>query len=129
MQIRSLVIRYKTFSAVVAIATLGIILLLAGPKTAANIIFGVTSVFVLLPIVVDMVRSILKKEYGLDILAVTAITASLALGEFLAAIVIVLMLTGGEALEDYAQERAKKESYRNKKRSFYERSGKVINIT
>lgn len=56
-----------------------------------------------------MIKSIINKNYGLDILAVTAVVSALALGEYLAAMVIIIMLTGGEALEDYAQERAKKE--------------------
>lgn len=47
--------------------------------------------------------------WGLDILAVTAIIATLIIGEYWASLVIVLMLTGGEALEDYAEGRAERE--------------------
>jgi heavy metal translocating P-type ATPase len=47
--------------------------------------------------------------YGIDILALTAIITSVILRQYWAAIVIVLMLTGGEALEDYAEHRSKKE--------------------
>ncbi|MGX1694781.1 heavy metal translocating P-type ATPase [Microbacterium keratanolyticum] len=53
-----------------------------------------------------MLRDILRGHYGLDILAVVAMVATLAVGEYIAALVIVLMLSGGEALEDYAQRRA-----------------------
>lgn len=56
-----------------------------------------------------MVRELRAGTFGIDILAVTAIVASVAVGEYWAAIVIVLMLTGGEALEDYAANRAKRD--------------------
>lgn len=106
---KSLILRYKTFCAVIVILIFGLILYALGQKIFANWLYALTSLYVLAPIVIDMGKSIAKKEYGLDLLAVTAVVAALALGEFLAAIVIISMLTGGEALEDYAQERAKKE--------------------
>ena len=56
-----------------------------------------------------MVRELRRGTFGVDILAVTAIVASVVVGEYWAAIVIVLMLTGGEALEDYAANRAKRD--------------------
>lgn len=58
---------------------------------------------------IRMVRSLLARHVGLDILAVTAIFATLAVGEYWASIIIVLMLTGGEALEDAAAHRAKRQ--------------------
>jgi heavy metal translocating P-type ATPase len=58
---------------------------------------------------VRMVRSLLARHVGLDVLAVTAIFATLAVGEYWASIIIVLMLTGGEALEDAAAHRAKRQ--------------------
>ena len=65
--------------------------------------------FVILLTVIDMVKQLLRREFGLDILAVVAMTASLAVGEYLAASIIALMLTGGEALEDYAAARARRD--------------------
>jgi len=56
-----------------------------------------------------MIRRLLRREFGLDVLAVTAIIATVLVGEFWASIVIVLMLTGGEALEDFAAGRAQRE--------------------
>ena len=56
-----------------------------------------------------MVSELRRGAFGIDILAVTAIVASVLVGEYWAAIVIVLMLTGGEALEDYAANRAKRD--------------------
>jgi cation transport ATPase len=56
-----------------------------------------------------MVRDVLRGHVGLDILAVVAMVATLAVGEYVAALIIVLMLSGGEALEDFAGRRAKKD--------------------
>jgi heavy metal translocating P-type ATPase len=73
---------------------------------------GVLAVFTLAIAVrsgVSMVRSMLKGHIGLDVLAVTAIIATVVVGEFWASLVIVVMLTGGEALEDYAAGRAERE--------------------
>lgn len=53
-----------------------------------------------------MIRDVLGGHVGLDVLAVVAMVATLCVGEFVAALIIVLMLAGGEALEDYAARRA-----------------------
>ena len=58
---------------------------------------------------IGMVRDVMRGHVGLDVLAVVAMVATLAVGEYVAALIIVLMLSGGEALEDYAGRRAKKE--------------------
>lgn len=58
---------------------------------------------------VGMVRDVLHGHVGLDILAVVAMVATLAVGEYIAALIIVLMLSGGEALEDFAGRRAKRD--------------------
>jgi len=72
----------------------------------AIIIWGV---FVAITLFVDMVKTLRSGRYGVDILAITAIGACIAVGQFWAALIIVLMLTGGETLEDYAQSRAQRE--------------------
>ncbi|MDN3443813.1 heavy metal translocating P-type ATPase [Microbacterium sp. APC 3901] len=56
-----------------------------------------------------MVRDVLRGHVGLDILAVVAMVATLAVGEYIAALIIVLMLSGGEALEQVAGRRAKRD--------------------
>ena len=58
---------------------------------------------------VGMIRDVLKGHVGLDILAVVAMVATLAVDEYVASLIIVLMLSGGEALEDFAQRRAKRD--------------------
>jgi Zn2+/Cd2+-exporting ATPase len=52
------------------------------------------------------IRTLLGGVFGIDLLATVAIIASIALGENLAAVVVVLMLGGGEILEEYISGRA-----------------------
>jgi heavy metal translocating P-type ATPase len=55
-----------------------------------------------LPLLYDLLRKLLKREFGSDLLAGISIVTSVLLGEYLAGSIIVLMLSGGEALENYA---------------------------
>ena len=55
---------------------------------------------------VEMVRDLLGGHWGLDVLAVIAMIATLVVAEYLAGLIIALMLTGGEALEALAERRA-----------------------
>jgi heavy metal translocating P-type ATPase len=69
---------------------------------------GVTGV-VLVPTVISVVRGLLRRETGVDVIAVLAMVAALMLGEFLVGAIISVMLTGGTALERYAVARARRE--------------------
>ncbi len=55
-----------------------------------------------LPLLYDLLRKLLKREFGSDLLGGISIITSVLLGEYLAGSIIVLMLAGGEALESYA---------------------------
>ncbi len=57
----------------------------------------------------DMFQALKAGHWGLDILAVVAMVATLAVEEYLAGMIIALMLTGGEALEAMAAGRASRE--------------------
>ncbi len=54
------------------------------------------------PLIYDLLRKLLKREFGSDLLGGISIITSALLGEYLAGSIIVLMLAGGEALESYA---------------------------
>jgi heavy metal translocating P-type ATPase len=54
------------------------------------------------PLLHDLLRNLLKREFGSDLLGGVAIVTSVVLGEYLAGAIIVLMLAGGDALEGYA---------------------------
>ena len=55
-----------------------------------------------LPLLNDLLRKFLKREFGSDLLGGISVITSILLGEYLAGSIIVLMLSGGEALESYA---------------------------
>lgn len=55
-----------------------------------------------LPLLYDLTRKLLRREFGSDLLGGISIITSILLGEYLAGSIIVLMLAGGEALENYA---------------------------
>ena len=55
-----------------------------------------------LPLVYDLTLKLFRREFGSDLLAGISIVTSVILGEYLAGTLVVLMLSGGEALEDYA---------------------------
>ncbi len=82
---------------------------IAGLNTVANIILAAAAILNVIPLIWGMIQDIRHGTYGVDILAATAIITSVVLGEYWAGMIIVLMLTGGEALEDYAENRAKTE--------------------
>lgn len=58
------------------------------------------------PLVFELGRKALRAEFGSDLLAGISIVTSLFLNEYLAGTLVVLMLSGGEALERYAVRRA-----------------------
>jgi len=55
-----------------------------------------------IPLLYELLRRVMKREFGSDLLGGISIVTSLLLGEYLAGSIIVLMLSGGEALESYA---------------------------
>jgi heavy metal translocating P-type ATPase len=58
------------------------------------------------PVVWRTLRGIASGRFAADLVAMLAIVAALPLGQPLAGLIVVLMQTGGEALERYAQGRA-----------------------
>lgn len=71
----------------------------------AYLVIGIT----LLISLVDMFKTLKAGQWGLDVLAVVAMIATLVVEEYLAGMIIALMLTGGEALEDMAAKKASRE--------------------
>ncbi len=59
-----------------------------------------------IPLLIRIVRQALARDLGTDLLAGVSIVASLWMGEYLAGSVIVLMFSGGHALEQWASRRA-----------------------
>ncbi len=69
------------------------------PLVAALVIGGV-------PLVWDLLAKLAAGTFGSDLLAGLSIVTSVVLGEYLAGVLVVLMLSGGEALESRAVSRA-----------------------
>ncbi|MBC7479876.1 MAG: heavy metal translocating P-type ATPase [Pseudorhodobacter sp.] len=99
--------------ALLAVALLGLVsglaLLLAGRPDLSTLVWTSGVLPVLAALVVEIVRSLLKGEVGLDIAAALSMSAALLFGETLAAAVVALMYSGGTFLESFAQGRARRE--------------------
>ena len=61
------------------------------------------------PLALRVVRALRRRELGVDVIALLAMLAAVAVGEILAASVVAVMVAGGLALEDFASRRAKRE--------------------
>jgi heavy metal translocating P-type ATPase len=59
-----------------------------------------------IPLVLSLALSLLRRQFGSDLLAGISIVTAVLLEEYLAGALVVLMLSGGEALEMYALGRA-----------------------
>jgi heavy metal translocating P-type ATPase len=108
-RVTRLVREYSLFSVALLTVIAGAALELANQPVAAHWLLGVIAIIEVLPLGWDMLQDVRSGRYGIDILAATAIITSVILGQYWAGIVVVLMLTGGEALENFAQHRAKSE--------------------
>jgi heavy metal translocating P-type ATPase len=58
------------------------------------------------PLVLSLVLKLMRRQFGSDLLAGISIVAAVLLDEFLAGALVVLMLSGGQALEAFALGRA-----------------------
>jgi heavy metal translocating P-type ATPase len=59
------------------------------------------------PLLIETARQLWRRELGVDVIAILAIACSATLNQYLAGAIIVLMLSGGEALEAFALQRAR----------------------
>lgn len=100
---------YKQFGFVIVSVIVALILQLAGLQSVAHVVLAISALINVVPLVWGMIQDIRMGTYGVDILAATAIISSILFREYWAGIIIVFMLTGGEALEDYAEKRAQSE--------------------
>ena len=93
---------------VVGIATGGA-LRLADADDASQVAWAATTAIGILPIGWEVARGILRREAGVDLIAVLAMAGALAFEEYLAGAVIAFMLASGRSLEDFAGARAHRE--------------------
>ncbi len=76
------------------------------PPVAWRIPLYITLIVGGVPLVLALSRKLLAREFGSDLLAGISIVASVFLGEYLVGCIVVLMLSGGATLEQYASRRA-----------------------
>lgn len=101
--------RYPIVAITLLVAAIGGALALSGYLTIAQ--WGISGFALLIAAIqaFGMIKNLIGGRWGIDALAIMAIVATVAVGEFWASLVIVLMLSGGEALEDFAEGRARRE--------------------
>jgi len=94
------------FVAIVGLVLGGLVALAAGRLDIGNLIWYVTLLIGGAPVVYHTLRGILKGKFAADIVAMLAIVTAVLTDEAFAGVIIVLMQTGGEALDDYGFRRA-----------------------
>ena len=98
--------RRTTIIAVIAVVAIAVHLILRFALHTSPGAFQIPLLVTLalggIPLVYDLVRKLLRREFGSDLLGGISIVTSVIMGEYLAGSIIVLMLAGGEALESYA---------------------------
>ena len=77
-----------------------------GLALVAQIIITVTGTLIALSMLKEMIKTLRSGSYGVDLLAITAVAATLAVGQYWAAMIVLIMLVGGDSLEDYASKKA-----------------------
>jgi heavy metal translocating P-type ATPase len=95
-------------TALTAVA-LGLALAGAGRHTPANWLWAAATAMLLVPLSWSVLRSLLRRDVGVDAIALISMAGALALGQYLAGAVVALMLAGGNALEESANRRARRE--------------------
>ncbi len=87
----------------------GAALWLAGAPGAADALWLGATAVAFVPLLVRVTRALLRREAGVDLIAVLALAGAMLLGEYLAGAVIGLMLASGRLLERRASARAMRE--------------------
>ena len=87
----------------------GGVLSMIGNTGAADVVWATSTGLMLVPLTWSVARALRRGDVGVDAIALVAMTSALATGEYLAGAVVAVMLAGGNALEEYAAGRARRE--------------------
>ncbi|MFF1879951.1 heavy metal translocating P-type ATPase [Pseudarthrobacter sp. NPDC058196] len=101
--------RYPVVALTCLVLAATLVLLQSGLELQVRILASAYAAVIVVLRSGGMVRALREGRWGIDLLALMAIASTVAVGEYVAALVVILMLTGGEALENFAQGRAARE--------------------
>ncbi len=87
----------------------GAVAWLAGWQMGADAAWALTTAAMLVPLTLSVLQDLRRGRPGVDAIALFAMAGALMLGQYLAGAIIALMLSGGQALEAFAQGRARRE--------------------
>lgn len=80
-----------------------------GTWPVSGILIDIFGIFMALTMLREMIHTLESGRWGVDILAIIAVVSTMIVGDYWAAWMILIMLTGGDSLEDYATSQADKE--------------------
>lgn len=98
--------KYKLWLTVATGVIALVLAFIAQQPLAAQVLVTCVSAFLVLVLIKEMIQTLRSGEYGVDLLAILAIVITLLIGEYWAGLMILLMLTGGDSLEEYATHKA-----------------------
>ncbi|MBU2890590.1 heavy metal translocating P-type ATPase [Celeribacter halophilus] len=104
-------VKKSLFLAAILGLVAGLALYFSGHEGTSRLVWTITVLPVLVALCVDILRSLLRGEVGLDIVAALSMSAALGFGETLAAAVVAVMYTGGNVLESFAEGRARRDMH------------------
>ncbi|RAI45471.1 heavy metal translocating P-type ATPase [Rhodoplanes roseus] len=106
---RALLTRYGLVSTAVAGLTVGLAAWAVGAPGFAHWAWAAGTVPVVIALAISIVQALLAGRMGVDAVAFVSMTAALVFGEPLAGVVVAIMYTGGNVLEDIAVARAERD--------------------
>ena len=80
--------------------------------TLTRLLVTVTGAILAISMFIEMIKTLRSGRFGAAFLAIIAIASTLIVGQYWASLIIVVMLVGGESLEDYAAHRASRELHK-----------------
>lgn len=111
--IKTFIKEEKSSTLLVAFVLITLLLSLIFYKTtgtqSAQMILKYSLILGSLPLLFSLVKDMLQGKFGVDIIAGVALVGTFITGQYLAGMIILLMLSGGQLLEKYAMNRAKHE--------------------
>jgi heavy metal translocating P-type ATPase len=98
-----------TALAALAGVTLGGVSWAFGSSSVARGCWAITTIALLIPLAWSVARSLARRDFGVDLIALLSMAGAIAVGQYLAGAVVAVMLAGGNALERFAQSRARRD--------------------